>query len=51
MQLIVSREAYCGLLQAAKLVPIVEPEVLIEGAHTARTFEEVQTVSTEPVKQ
>lgn len=32
---------YARIAQAAKLVPIVEPEVLIEGGHSARAFEEV----------
>jgi fructose-bisphosphate aldolase, class I len=32
---------YAVISQAAGLVPIVEPEVLIEGAHTAEAFARV----------
>lgn len=32
---------YAAICQAAGLVPIVEPEILIEGAHSAETFARV----------
>jgi len=39
---------YAAVCQAAGLVPIVEPEVLIDGSHSAATFGEVGLLQAPP---